>query len=519
MAGGRGGAGCGGGSQSGGDRGGGGGGDSVAGGWRPGGGVAEPGAAGAGGPGRDGVGGRVRGRGPRADRRAGLAGCRWRRSTARRRRWSPATRPPVSELVAACAAAGVRARVLPVDYASHGRAGGAAPGGDPGRPGAGDAGPGRDPDGVGDDRRVAGRPGGGCRVLVRQPAGPGRVRPGGQVLAEAGHRVVRRGVPASGAGRRDGGRRPRGDRDAAPRRRRPGPVPRLAGEPARPRRPRRLGRGAGRRAADGAADLRVPARALLAAVGSRRPGGRSGGAGAWRGESSAARRGGGTGRSGRAGADRADVGAVPAVAGRSRGGRGDGAAGDGLRRYGPRGGERGRLRPGRRADCAGAADPARRGGGAGAGDGKRTRARRAAGRGGVRPARRCVRAVDPARQRMAGPGQPSGRPGRRVRGVAAARLGTGGDRGPVRGAGGGRLRVRAVVPRVAGGVAQGRGPVRRGGAARRGGPGRVRGPSGAARRSSCMRSACMRRGCMHRAGLRRGCPPRAGPGTPSGRAR
>jgi acyl transferase domain-containing protein len=83
-------------------------------------------------------------------------------------------------------------------------------------------------------------------------------------------------------------------------------------------------------------------------------------------------------------------------------------AGDGLRRYGHRGGERGRLRHARRADRADAADPARRGGGAGAGDGERPRARWAAARGDIRPARGCSRTVDPARPRLAGPGQCAG---------------------------------------------------------------------------------------------------------------
>ena len=58
-------------------------------------------------------------------------------------------------------------------------AGGGAAGGDPGRPGRGDAGSGRGADGVGDDRRVAGRPGGRGWLLVPEPAVAGGVRPRG----------------------------------------------------------------------------------------------------------------------------------------------------------------------------------------------------------------------------------------------------------------------------------------------------------------------------------------------------
>ena len=48
-------------------------------------------------------------------------------------------------------------------------------------------------------------------------------------------------------------------------------------------------------------------------------------------------------------------------------------------------------------------------------------------------------------------------------------------------------------------------------------PGRTRPGSGSIRR--CSTQSCMRRACMRRACVRRACPPRAGPGTPPGRAR
>ena len=138
--------------------------------------------------------------------------------------------------------------------------------------------PGADPDDLGDDRG-SGWPGRRLGAAywydsLRAPVefepgrpGPGRSRAPG----------VRRGLPAPGADRRDhrdrwktaGGRRrrraARGDRDAAPRRRRPGPVPGRAGRGARPRGDGRLGRGPGPRPAGGTAHLRVPAPAVLAA--------------------------------------------------------------------------------------------------------------------------------------------------------------------------------------------------------------------------------------------------------------
>ena len=182
----------------------------------------------------------------------------------------------LAELAAACAAAGVRARMLPVDYASHSAAGGGAPGGDPGRAGRDHPGPGAGPDGLGDDRRVAGRAGGWARgtgmTSLRAPVEFDRAV---RVLAGAGHGVFievsphpvltaaitetledagQAGRPApvvTGTLRRDDG----------------GPARFLASLAEVHVRGRAggLGGGAGRRAAGGAADLRVPAAAVLAA--------------------------------------------------------------------------------------------------------------------------------------------------------------------------------------------------------------------------------------------------------------
>jgi hypothetical protein len=100
----------------------------------------------------------------------------------------------VAELAAACEAEGVRARVLPVDYASHSaqveelRAEILAAGRHPPGPGPG-------PDGLGDDRGVGRRAGAGRRVLVRQPALAGGVRPGGAAAGRRRARGVHRGIP------------------------------------------------------------------------------------------------------------------------------------------------------------------------------------------------------------------------------------------------------------------------------------------------------------------------------------
>ena len=47
-------------------------------------------------------------------------GWRWRPSTGRPRRWCPGRRDEVAEVVAATEGQGVRARLIDVDYASHG---------------------------------------------------------------------------------------------------------------------------------------------------------------------------------------------------------------------------------------------------------------------------------------------------------------------------------------------------------------------------------------------------------------
>ena len=144
----------------------------------------------------------------------------------------------VAELAQACAADGVRARMLPVDYASHG------PQVESLREeilellGPVSAGPGADPDDLRDDRRAGGRAGAGRRLLVRQPARAGVVRRRGQAAGAGRAPGVHRGVPAPGADRRhhrDPGRG-RGDRHAAPRRRRARAVPVQPGRGARPRR-------------------------------------------------------------------------------------------------------------------------------------------------------------------------------------------------------------------------------------------------------------------------------------------
>ena len=97
----------------------------------------------------------------------------------------------LAELAAACEADGVRARAVPVDYASHSAAGRGDPRGDPGRcwP-AITPGPARVPMVSAMTGAVAGRPGGRGGVLVRQPARAGGVRAGRcGCWRRCGHRV------------------------------------------------------------------------------------------------------------------------------------------------------------------------------------------------------------------------------------------------------------------------------------------------------------------------------------------
>ena len=173
----------------------------------------------------------------------------------------------LAELVAACEADGVRARMLPVDYASHSAAGGADPGRDPDRAGRDRPGAGAGSDGLGDDR-ASGWTGpeagaGYWYDSLRSPvefdravAGAGRGRARG----------VRGGVAASGAGAGDRGRRwwsgtLRRDDGGA------GRFLAVVGRGVRAGCAGGLGGGARRRAAGGPADLRVPAPAVLAAAG------------------------------------------------------------------------------------------------------------------------------------------------------------------------------------------------------------------------------------------------------------
>ena len=182
--------------------------------------------------------------------------------------------PALAELTATCETAGIRTRTLPVDYASHSpqvarlqaQILAALDGITPGPPqipmisamtGEWLDGPEAGPQYWYDS--------------LRSPVEFGRAV---QVLVRAGHGGIRRGVPAP---RPDpGGHRPGSNRHAAPRRRRPGPVPGRAGRGARSRRPGGLGRGPGRRPAGGPAHLRVPPPAVLAAA-RPRPGAVGGG--------------------------------------------------------------------------------------------------------------------------------------------------------------------------------------------------------------------------------------------------
>ena len=216
---------------------------------------------------------------PRCERDspAGAAASRSPRSTARAPSWSPATPTRWTSCWPRCAADGVRARRIPVDYASHSRAGRADPRASCSPRSAGIA-PraGRRPVLLHGDRRAGRHHRAGRRLLVPQPA-PDRsasTRPSRALLAD-GHRVFvevsphpvltaaaagdRRATPARdavvvGTLRRDEGG--------------PRPVPRLA----RPRlyvarRRRRLARRLRRPAAAPRrpAHLRLPAPALLAA--------------------------------------------------------------------------------------------------------------------------------------------------------------------------------------------------------------------------------------------------------------
>ena len=214
----------------------------------------------------------------------------------------------LAELAAQCAEAGVRAKTLPVDYASHcaqveelreeilAVLAGITPG------------PARIPMISAMTGEVLDGPEAGAGYWYDSLRAPVEFDRAVRVLAGSGHRVFIEVSPhpvlaaaitetledtaqaapgAVGAG---------GDRDAAAGRRRGGPVPGLAGRGARPRHRRGLGRGAGRRTAGGPAHLRVPAPAVLAAAdrgrdrrGRQVRGARGSGA-------SAAGRGGGAGR-------------------------------------------------------------------------------------------------------------------------------------------------------------------------------------------------------------------------------
>ncbi|WP_372442787.1 SDR family NAD(P)-dependent oxidoreductase [Streptomyces pactum] len=184
----------------------------------------------------------------------------------------------LDELVAACEAEEIRARRIPVDYASH------SPqvesireellkvlDGDQsvGLPGAVLLHRGR-----GADRHHRAR----RRLLGPQPAAGGAVRGGGGAVAGGRFRVVRgvqRPPGADHGDRRDRGEHRHRDhrrRLAPPRRRRPGPLPRLARRGPGQRRPDRLDGGLPRRPHRRTAHLRLPARALLAGGGRHRPG-------------------------------------------------------------------------------------------------------------------------------------------------------------------------------------------------------------------------------------------------------
>ena len=213
------------------------------------------------------------------------------------------------------------------------RAGGGAPGGDPGRAGRDHPGSGAGPDGLGDDRGVPGRPGGrapgtGMTACGRRWSSTGRCgcwpASGHGVFVEVSpHPVLAAAITET----LEDAARPRtrrcagGDRDAAART----TAARTGCWPRWPRCTSGARRWTGRRcwAAGGGWTCRRT-RSSGSGTGRGRGGPRlrgRGGAGAGGGGSSAAGRGGGAGRGRGAGAHRAAVGAVAAVAGRPRGGR------------------------------------------------------------------------------------------------------------------------------------------------------------------------------------------------------
>ena len=366
------------------------------------------------------------------------------------------------------------------------------------------------------------RPSAGPGVLGAARARAGPVRRRGHRAARGGrHRTFievgpgRRCCPASGPqDRRDRGATARRCRALRRGRRRAGRrLLAAAGRGARARRvPVRTGRrccGGGRRG--GPADVRVPAPAVLAGGRGRaatRPGW------GWRAAGhpllGAAVELAGTGR---AGADRAAVAGGAAVAGRPRGGRAGAGARDGVRGARGPGRGRGRVRAGRGAGDRGAAGAARPAAG--------SRSRSWSGPRTSRPPRRSrsiARAGPdgPWTRHAAGTLGPAGRrPGRGgAGGVAAARRGPGEPGGLLPGAGAGRARLRAGVPRADGGLAARQRAVRRGDAPR-GHPGRP--GSRSTRRCWTPRCTCWPPGTRRRAGpgpLRVG---RGQPSTPPGR--
>ncbi|MFD0722683.1 AMP-binding protein [Streptomyces globosus] len=481
-----------------------------------------PGARGPpGGPGRAAAGGR---RGERAGRLGG------RRGALRRRR-------AAGGALRGGGAGAARGGGLRLALRGRGTAAGGAVGG-PGRPRPA---AGVDAVLVDGGRRPDQRAGAHRRLLVREPAQPGRVRPCRRVPAGVGVRYVRGGEPAPGAhvrgagdGRAGGRGRARRGQPAA-RRRRARTVPAVGGRGVRPRRGGGLGGGVRRPPAGagrGAPDVPVPAPAVLAGgsgAGRRggrtvaraglraagRPGAGPGGRGCG-GRSPQRRRTAGPGAGvggGRAGARRrgrrGPRPAVPGARGRfaDRGGAAR-AAGAGAgpvpavdRGLRPSDGPRPRRPPGRAPGALPAAGRRCRGTGVAArpGPGRRPGARRVRGGDGGGsaaggPARRAVGAV-PAGQRG---GPRGGRRGCAVGGLAAAAVvhGGGGRRpgaGP-RTAGGRPRRARPGVPAVAGadgraarirparrrvrGAPDGTGPA----AARvRAGRGAARGPAGPGR--------------------------------------
>ncbi len=330
----------------------------------------------------------------------------------------------------------------------------------------------------------------GRRVLVHQPAAARALRGRGAGAARRRLPRVRGGQPASGAdvrraGVRRGGGCRRGDRaDAAPRRGRPGAA--RQGGRAGVRGGCRGGLDAvvpGRSGAAcrGPADVRLPARAVLAGRARRRPGDRPRRAGPVRRRAPRPRRRGGPGRWQQPHPHRPRLRTWTRVGGRARRGRRAAAAGRGARGMGAACRRRDRPRRRRGTHPSGAARPARHRRPAGPGGHRRGGRRRAAGDERVLPPR-------PGHRTVAVPRDGRPRRYRRAkrgtgRGVAARRSRAGGRRGLLRPCRRVRIRVRPGVPGAARRLARRRRPARRGRPAReRGRTRRVRHPSRAAGR-------------------------------------